>query len=285
MKKVELHIHLGGAFPIHFLERICEDPDDIVRLRSFLDLLDSDKTIDYHSGFQAFALVAKIVNTDEKIRQGTMELCESLRLEGVDYVENSDLVAHVLLSLKRNSNRELCEKTFELAKIHHGRGVAGIDISDDAMLIGEEVFRICTSFHDLNIPIALHLGECAEETEEQQMRELLAVKPQRIGHGVFLHEKALSWIFERRIPIEMCLSSAVKARMVKSMCEHPALEWLRSGYPVAICTDDPLIFKTTLGKECEIVADYLTLSTHQQIALQDKTRTYAFSQPLLQYDP
>lgn len=43
--------------------------------------------------------------------------------------------------------------------------------------------------HSLDIPVALHLGECKEETEAQQMKELELIKPRRIGHGVFLTDK------------------------------------------------------------------------------------------------
>ena len=41
--------------------------------------------------------------------------------------------------------------------------------------------------------------------------------------------------------------------MVREAAEHPGMGLLREDYPVAICTDDPLIFNTTLSRESEIV--------------------------------
>ena len=126
-------------------------------------------------------------------------------------------------------------------------------------------------------------GECSEETEEQQMKELTILNPKRIGHGVFLHDKAKSWILGRRIPIEMCLTSAVQAHMISSIDQHPGLKLLREKYPVVICTDDPLVFSTSLTDECLLAVAHLGLSSDDEKTacdfigkLQQETLAYKF---------
>jgi adenosine deaminase len=308
--KVELHIHLGGSWPIEYLESIATDKDDILNLNNFLDLLDSKTDTDYHQAFQAFGLAAKIVNTIQKVQDGTVALCKKLIEDGVTYVEirtglkdygdgyesyllavlnglkigteGSSLVANILLSMKRNTPSSLAQETLRLIKKYNKDGVIGIDLSDDALLgDASSIVEMMDEIRELNIPIALHLGECSEETREQQMRELENFQPQRIGHGVFLCDEAKEWILNRNIPIEMCLSSAVKAHMVHNAADHPALELLKNGYPVCICTDDPLIFRTTLTQECNMVKEILSYDDVQLDDIQVKSFSYRFKKSLM----
>jgi adenosine deaminase len=128
----------------------------------------------------------------------------------------------------------------------------------------------------LNISVALHLGECHEETEEQQLRELTLIQPSRIGHGVFLCDKAKEYIYSRRLPIEMCLSSAVWAHMVERAEDHPAVSLLQEGYPVIVCTDDPLIFRTSHTQESELARRVLGYSLQQMQELHSKALLHKF---------
>jgi adenosine deaminase len=264
-----------------FLETIGER-EDVEKLKEFLAAMELKVETDYHKCFQSFALASKIVNTNVRVKEGTTHLCRQLAQNGVIYTEirtglkdlggegyeaylkavlegikegcqSSPLEAFVILSLKRNSSEEIAQETLRLLQKYRGE-VVGLDISDDALLGNSAgILSIIQAIHDQDIPVALHLGECCEETEEQQMTELRAFNPRRIGHGVFLCDEAKEWIFSRRLPIEMCLTSSVQAHMVTDPADHPALKLLREGYPVAICTDDPLIFNTDHVKENELV--------------------------------
>lgn len=283
------------------------DPADVEALKTFLDQMSRKDSTDYHVCFQAFSLVGKIMNSLERIEDGTAALCRELVSDGVHYVElrtgiksfndcpyedyvkaflrgadkgckGSSLEVKWLLSLKRNSSKELTNETLRLIKEYRQRGVVGIDISDDALLgDGSNILDIMKDVEELQIPIALHLGECRDETEEQQLRELNLLKPSRIGHGVFLCDKAKEIIFKERLPIEMCLSSAVQAHMVEKPQDHPALDLLKSGYPVVICTDDPLIFNTSHTTENELAMNILGYSLDQMKQLHDSALQHSFS--------
>ena len=299
IKKVDLHIHLGGSFPLSFLEKISlissidsstsppsltsTPSSDFLALKNFLSQIKSKEETDYHSCFYSFSLVNKIISSNLfYLEEGTFALCQELIERNVIYIElrtglknynnqgyekyflavqngikrgceGSQLIVKVILSLKRDSSVELAQETLRLIELYRSE-IVGLDISDDA-LIGDKtgILSILPEIHRLNVPIALHLGECIEETEEQQLNELELFNPRRIGHGVFLCDKAKEWIFSRRLPIEMCLSSSVQAHMIQSENEHPALQLLLEGYPIAICTDDPLIFGTNHTEESLIV--------------------------------
>lgn len=64
LEKVELHLHLGGSYPLEYLQSIASE-EKIAELNSFLDLIDNG--IDYHDGFKAFDIVSSIVDSEEKV--------------------------------------------------------------------------------------------------------------------------------------------------------------------------------------------------------------------------
>ncbi|MES2200103.1 MAG: hypothetical protein V4489_08060 [Chlamydiota bacterium] len=83
--KSELHLHIGGSWPLSYLEEIAE-PD------LFFDLCEMLKKIQnyeasYHEAFRAFTLVEKIVNSDEKVETGVVALCKELTEENIVYAE------------------------------------------------------------------------------------------------------------------------------------------------------------------------------------------------------
>mgnify|MGYP003386786391 FL=1 len=332
IEKTDLHIHLGGSFPMSYLETI-STPNEIQQLKSFIQKMkEKGETMDYHACFGAFSLVSKIVNNNSKIENGTAALCQCLAADGVTYVEirtslknlneegheaylnaifsgirkgcaNTKLRAAILLSVKRNSSVEFVKETWRLCKLHFGYGtvvcedgfesakptdyptvldcakVVGIDISDDALLgNGEHVIPLAVmqEMRSMHVPVALHIGECVEETPEQQMNELNYYQPLRIGHGVFLCDEAKQFVYSRRLPIEMCLSSAVIAHMVTSAGEHPAIALLLDNYPVLICTDDPLIFETSNTKDCELAAALCNVSIADIARFQQNSKKYIF---------
>ena len=187
--KCDLHIHLGGSWPLEFLEAVADDPSDFSRFQSFLDQLHQkgDDT-DYHICFEAFALASKIVNTIQKVQDGTCSMCRNFAEEGLCYMElrtglknimdtgyeaylqavmrgieqgceGTPLKVAILLSLKRNSSRELAQETLRLIKKYRGK-VVGLDVSDDALLPdASNIAEIIEEIHAQGIPVALHLGQ------------------------------------------------------------------------------------------------------------------------------
>ena len=84
--KVDLHIHLGGSFPFSYLQQV-GSPEDVSALSSFLDQMEQKDCTDYHICFQAFALASKIMNSLDRIEEGTAALCREMASDGVVYVE------------------------------------------------------------------------------------------------------------------------------------------------------------------------------------------------------
>ncbi len=284
--KAELHLHLGGAFPLEFLRSISTD-EDFDALERMLERI--SRGINYNEGFQVFSLVNRIVDSEEKLEEGVFSLCKELEKDGVVYAEirtslkdlgkgyeeylravirgiergkSQRFEARLLLSLWRSSSQSQTEKTVDLALKYRDRGIVGIDLSGDSTV--GDVLRIIpelTRAKENGLFLALHLGESPNEKDPEELLDLL--EPDRIGHGVFLSEEAKKWILDRRVPIEMCLSSAVKVEMIADAADHPALNYFINGHPVVVCTDDPLIFRTSLSEEMRLLKEKAGFSLRQ----------------------
>ena len=321
LKKSELHLHLGGSYPLAFLESIATS-SQMKELSQYLEMINQDNLLNYHEAFKVFPLIGNIVDTEFKVSQGMEWLCYDLLKENIVYAEirtglkdygngfesyllsllsaidmaqvnvakqigmsKSQVVkevfnAKLILSIRRNTPIEDVRKTVDLAIKYAGRGVVGIDISGDSILgEGEEHYRqVVTEVRKVkemkdNLGVVLHIGETFEE--QQQLQEILDFQPDRIGHGVCLSEDARLHILEKGIPVEVCLTSAYMAKMLKTRQDvHPwLLEYFRNGHPISIATDDPLVFNVNLSHELFYAARILGYTKAEE--LQDLTQRAA----------
>ncbi|HEV8264517.1 MAG TPA: adenosine deaminase [Gemmatimonadales bacterium] len=84
----------------------------------------------------------------------------------------------------------------------------------------------------------------------------------RIGHGTRLGEDPalLDEVIQRRIPLEMCISSNVHTHAVSSVAEHPFRRYLQQGVVVTLNTDGRLTDGITLTDEYYLAHAALGLS-------------------------
>ena len=79
---------------------------------------------------------------------------------------------------------------------------------------------------------------------------------ERIGHGTSCTADPglMAYLAERRTPIEVCPTSNVRTRQVRSIAAHPIRHMLEHGLVVTLNTDDPPMFGATLNGEYLAVA-------------------------------
>jgi adenosine deaminase len=120
-------------------------------------------------------------------------------------------------------------------------------------------------------------AELVARKEAEAILEMGQFVPDRIGHALLLPPKLQRRLLELRIPVETCPTSNVMtlelaqliqshsdaaphthhhhfASVVDGLKRHPQLRsWLERDHPLAICTDDPGVFGTTLTREWELL--------------------------------
>jgi adenosine deaminase len=128
----------------------------------------------------------------------------------------------------------------------------------------------------------------------QEAVAMIEFGPDRLGHALLLPSSLRQHLNQRRIPVETCPTSNVmtlelakvsNGNLLRGMTQHPALgEWLETGYPITIATDDPGVFCTALTKELLLVKHAFNLTNEQLQELMYKSMDYAFCDDVLKDD-
>jgi len=272
MKKAELHVHLEGSIEAETL--MAMDPS---LTREEIDSRLSCRTFDEF--LQGYIWVNRRLETPEHYALATRHLLERLAAQEVTYAEIT-LSAGVVLwkqqdlgvvyeAVWRESQRSPVNAFWILDAVRHfgadaGRPVAEFAVSrrGDGVVAfgigGDEARGPATWFRDLfayardgGLRLVAHAGET---TGPESIWEALEIGAERIGHGIAAarDESLLARLRERKIPLEICISSNVCTGVVASVEDHPVKKVYDAGVPVILNTDDPAFFRTTLDREYEI---------------------------------
>ena len=128
----------------------------------------------------------------------------------------------------------------------------------------------------MGLHVVAHAGEaCGPESVRQAVEALGA---ERIGHGLAAARDpaVLALLRDRRIPLEVCLSSNVATGVLARIEDHPLLQFLDAGLMVTLNTDDPAMFSTDLTREYVLAARTFDLSREQILHLGQNAIRAAF---------
>lgn len=178
----------------------------------------------------------------------------------------------LILCAMRNEDPAHTLEIAELAVAFSDRGVVAFDIAGDEY--GHPPKKHLDAFQYIrnkNFNITIHAGEAFGVESIWQAIQICGAH--RIGHGVRLVEDmhiegssilklgSLSqFVLDRRIPMEMCLTSNVGTGAVESYEKHPFPIFFKNNFRVFLCSDNRLMSDTNLTKEFTIAAEKYNLS-------------------------
>lgn len=152
----------------------------------------------------------------------------------------------------------------ELAVAYKGRGVLAFDLAgqekDYPAKAHREAFQVILKN---NVNSTVHAGEAFGPASIAQALHYCGAH--RIGHGTRLREDpaVLAYVNDHRIPLEVCLSSNVQTRAVRTLRDHPFGEYFRQGIRVTLNTDSRLISATDVTNEMLLAARAFRLSPYE----------------------
>ena len=168
----------------------------------------------------------------------------------------------LIICAMRNMN--LSQEMAELAVDFRERGVVGFDLAGEEG--GFPPKKHVDAFHYIqreNFNITIHAGEAFGKESIWQAIQWCGAH--RIGHATRLiedigldpHEPGkivkmgylAQYILDKRLPLEICLTSNVDTGAVESVEEHPFGLYYRYRFRVTLNTDDRLMSDTTMTKE------------------------------------
>ena len=146
----------------------------------------------------------------------------------------------------------------ELAVAFRHRGVVGFDLAGGELgnpaTLHRRAFRFARE-HDL--ACTCHAGE---GDGSGSMRQAIHVcGAHRIGHGTRLidDQSLTQYVNDRRIAVEICLTSNVQTRAVESYAAHPLRRYFDMGLSVSLNTDNRLMSNVTLTDEYAAANEHL----------------------------
>jgi adenosine deaminase len=146
---------------------------------------------------------------------------------------------------------EVGRQALEMAVRGKKWGVVAFDIAgyEDQAPDNAEFRSLFRQAKEAGLRLTVHAGETGPPSHVRTAVEEWGVD--RIGHGIqAIHDPGVvSLLAERKIPLEISLTSNLCLGVVRRLEEHPLEPFRLAGVPVTLCTDDPTLFGITLSQE------------------------------------
>jgi adenosine deaminase len=299
MPKTDLHCHLDGCLRPRTLLALADEQGvrlPVRKLPQLTRLLQAGKrTRNLADYLKIFDLTLSVLQEKPALYRVAYELAEDAAVENVRHLEvryspvlhrkhrlsYDDIVEPVIAGLAaagakhglstgviicgiRSLSPRVSYELAELAVAYKGRGVLGFDLAgqekDYPAKAHRDAFQLVLKN---NVNLTVHAGEAFGPASISQA--LHQCGAHRIGHGTRLHEDPdlMRYVNDHRIPLEVCLSSNVQTRAVRTMAVHPFGRYFRSGLRVTINTDSRLISATDVSREIAIASRAFRLGPYE----------------------
>jgi len=280
MPKVELHVHLEGAFTPSLSMRLAEQAHVPLRrnkedlfgftaLADFLEMLDwncslvrcrsdaRDLAYRFCEYFHGQGIVYAEVITNPT-HWANLSLDEQIGgiLEGFDLAADENLCdCRLLVSLLRTQSTESAEKTVDWVIAHPHSRLVGLSV-DGNEAAAESNERFAPLFHkakEAGLHRTAHAGESSGSQGVKEALDILGAE--RIDHGVRAIDDPtlLDRLIREHIPLNVCFSSNLLGGLYTEE-NHPLKTLYERGISVTINTDDPQILNCHLIDEIGYVA-------------------------------
>lgn len=311
LPKIELHLHLEGSIQPSTLPEMARRKGRLVRETEDW-IADREREGFRYPKFadflNAFKLLSLLLETPDDYALAAARLVESLHAEGVRYAEVT-LSAGVVLwkqqsidavfeAVKRAADDtaanlgvrvawifdairqfgpEHVRAVMEHAARFRDHGVVAFGIGGDEERGPARLFvDIYREARDRGLHVTAHAGESSGPQSVRDAVESLGAE--RIGHGTSAGRDpaTLQLLAERRVPVEVCLTSNLATGVIGRIEDHPLRRFLAAGVAVTLSSDDPGMFRTSITHEMLLAAQHFALSRDEIVGLATNAIRAAF---------
>ena len=302
LPKAELHCHLDGSVRPQTLVELAAERDvtlpahDAAELEEYMVVRHADNLEDY---LARFTVTLSVMQDAESLERIARELVIDAARDGVRYIEiryspvlntqeglsldeaveaplrgiaagtfESGTIGRVIVCALRHLEPDVSSELARLAVAYKHPGVVGFDLAGGER--GHPASRHSEAFayarsHDLAVTVHAGEGDGADSVREA----VHVCGANRIGHATRLFEDpALAqYVNDRRIALEICLTSNVQTRAAQSYATHPLRQYYDHGQNVVLNTDNRLMSGVTLTDEYAHAASSLGFSFAELAAI------------------
>ncbi|MGW7578375.1 adenosine deaminase [Streptomyces sp. NPDC054765] len=293
LPKAELHVHhVGSASPRIVAELAARHPDSGVPTDPEA-LADYFTFRDFAHFIEVYLSVVDLIRNAEDVRLLTYEVARDMARQHIRYAEltvtpfsstsrgipdaafveaiedarkaaESELgvVLRWCFDIPGEAGLEAAEETARIACDLRPEGLVSFGLGGPEIGVPRPQFK---PYFDRALAAGLHsVPHAGETTGPGTIWDALTdLRAERIGHGTSAPQDPalLAHLAEHRIPLEVCPTSNIATRAVRTLAEHPLKEMVDAGLLVTINSDDPPMFGTDLNTEYGVAARLLDLDT------------------------
>jgi adenosine deaminase len=284
LPKAELHLHLDSCLRPETMIALARGGEVDLPTRNADELrrvMRVDDAANLEEYLQRFDLTIALLQTPEAIEQVAYELVEDAARDNVRYVEVrycpelsrqrgltlDEVIAAELRGLSRGErdfgviarvincslrqydpavSLQIAQRSVAFAP----QGVVAFDLAGPEAGRPPGVHRAAFDVAAQGyLAVTVHAGEAAGPESVAEAVQLCHAN--RIGHGTRLGEDRalLEYLRDRRLPIEINITSNVQTRVVRHASEHPVRGYFDAGLNVTLCTDGWLMTGVKLSDE------------------------------------
>jgi aminodeoxyfutalosine deaminase len=311
LAKAELHLHLEGSIQPstvcalaagHGIEVSEQEVRHRYAYQNFVEFLETFKWVssflrepkDYAlvtRDLAEYLLSQRVVYAEITISIGVMLLRKQRAEANFEAIQaaaepfaSRGLRTNWIFDAVRQFGPDAAMRVVDTARQCASKSVVAFGIGGDELSVPTKEFRpVYDRAGALGLHRLIHAGEVGGPEKIREAIELLGVE--RIGHGIAaINDPALmDLLADRRIPLEVCPQSNIRTgalalqlrRDKANIGEHPLAALFRHGIPIALSTDDPAMFHTTLVREYEH-AHQLGMTENELLRLAQMSFDFAF---------
>jgi adenosine deaminase/aminodeoxyfutalosine deaminase len=266
--RAELHLHLEGSVePKTLLELGAECTE--YRISNFAGFIaEFKRVVALLRGPDEYALIAR--RLFEKLERENIRYAEVTLSAGVILWNKQDFQP-IYEAVTREAALSSVEVWWILDAIRHFGTAHAMDAAKLAVeraqdrvvafgVGGDEKRGPAEWFQDVFAFTRAHGLACVPHAGETAGPEsvwgALRLGADRIGHGIRAIDDPtlVEHLAERRIPLEVCISSNIATGAVETLESHPVRRLFQAGVPIVLNTDDPALFGTDLAREFDLAS-------------------------------
>jgi adenosine deaminase len=284
LPKAELHTHLDSSLRPETMVELARmarfelPTSDPEALRKFMVVEDAASLEDY---LRRFEYTIPLLQSPEAIERVAYEMVEDAARDRVRYLEvrycprlstrqgltmdealdaelrglrrgerDFGVIARVINCSLRHYDPAVSLEIARTSVAFRDRGVVAFDLAGGEAGRPPGVHRAAFDVAaDGLLGITVHAGEAAGA--ESIAEALHACHADRIGHGTRLFEdpRLQDYVRDRRVLIEVNITSNVQTRAVRRFADHPVRDYFDAGLAVTLCTDGWLMCGINLSDE------------------------------------
>lgn len=294
MPKVELHLHLEGAFTFEFLFDLIKKYNED-EVKSIDELKQKFIFKDFQHFIEMWFWKNKFFRTAEDFEESTYQTIKNLSLQNVIYAEvffspwdfklsglTVEAITEATISGIRKAESEYpikCGLIVDIVRDHGSdtamnrlnqitpylnKGIIGLGLGGNESDFPASDFRkVFREARKRGFRLTAHAGEAAGP--ESVWSALLDLEAERIGHGVRAIEdpRLVDYLVEKKIPLEVCITSNIKTKVFPSIQNHPFNTFFKKDVKVTINSDDPPMFGSDITNELELICSEYNYSYNE----------------------